>query len=176
MQKVKMPIEINPLKCSQQRSDFNGFYPLENFSRLSEITLSKSGEVIVDLKCTHDEQGLPVLLINAKTDVEVTCQRCNGSLPCSVNITATYTPKTSTLDEDLVPSDYEVAELNEYGNVNLQMLVEDELMLDIPLVPKHSVDECSVTEKDMSWGELSEEAKAEPANPFDVLKSLKKSK
>lgn len=171
-----MPIEIDPVKSAQQRSDYHGIYLLENFSRLREVTLTNSGEVVVDLKCTYDEQGLPIMLVTAKTDVEVTCQRCNGSLSCSVNFTVTYTPKTSTLDEDLVPSDYEVAELNEYGCLDFRALVEDELMLALPIVPKHSVDECGVTEDDMSWGELGEEAEAEPANPFDVLKSLKKPK
>lgn len=176
MQKVKMPVELDPVKSAQKRSDFVGIYQLKDLTRLHEIVLSDSGQVDIDLKCTYDEQGLPIMLVNAKTVVDVSCERCGGRLTQNLSVSATFTPKLSRTDEDLIPSDYTLVDVNEYGLLNLLALIEDELILSMPLVPKHPVDECAIQEQDMSWGELDEAAYEKPANPFDVLKSLKNPK
>ncbi|WP_143871718.1 YceD family protein [Catenovulum sediminis] len=171
-----MPIEIDPVKSAQKRSDYNGVYQLEDLTRLSASILSGNGQVNVTLRCTYDEQRLPVMLITAETDVEVKCERCGEPMQQHLGLSATFTPKTYRLDEDLVPSDYAIVAVNEYGLLDLRALIEDELLLEIPIVPKHKVDECAIKEQDMSWGELDEAAQEKPASPFDVLKSLKNPK
>lgn len=176
MQKVKMPVELDPVKSAQKRSDYNGIYRLEDLTRLREAVLSETGQVDVSLRCTYDEQKLPVMLINAVTDVDVTCERCGQPMPIHIELSATFTPKTMRLDEDLVPSTYAIVEANDYGLVDLRALIEDELMLEIPLVPKHEVENCAIKEQDMVWGELDKAAYEKPSNPFDVLKSLKNPK
>ena len=176
MQKVKMPVELDPVKSAQKRSDYIGIYQLKDLTRLHDVVLSDSGQVDINLKCTYDEQGLPVMLINAKTVVEVPCERCGGHLTQDLSVDATFTPHLRNTDEDLIPSDYSIVDVNEYGLLDLRALIEDELLLSIPLVPKHPVDECAIKEQDMSWGELDKAAQEKPANPFDVLKSLKNPK
>ncbi len=171
-----MPVELDPVKSAHKRSDFVGIFQLKDLSRLYEFVVSDSGQVDVDLKCTYDEQGLPIMLINAKTVVDVSCERCGGHLTLDLLVNATYTPKLSKTDEDLIPSDYTIVDINEYGLLDLKALIEDELLLAIPLVPKHPVEECAIKEQDMSWGELDKAAQEKPANPFDVLKSLKNPK
>ena len=71
---------------------------------------------------------------------------------------------------DELPSYYDAIELDENGEVNLRELVEDELLLAIPLIPRHQLEDCSAP-ADSVWGELPEEL--EKPNPFDVLKQLK---
>lgn len=171
-----MPVEIDPVKSAQKRSDYDGFYPLGNLKRLSDAIVTDQGQVDVSLRCAYDEQGLPVMLITAEADVEVTCQRCAEAMPLSLALSATFTAKTARLDVDLVPSGYGLVEVNEYGQVDLRALIEDELLLAIPLVPKHAVEECAIKQQDMSWGQLDPAASEKPANPFDVLKSLKNPK
>ena len=66
---------------------------------------------------------------------------------------------------------YEIEdELDENGEVNLRELVEDELLLAIPLIPRHELEDCQ-SDSDSVWGELPEEL--DKPNPFDVLKKLK---
>ena len=54
--------------------------------------------------------------------------------------------------------------------MNLRELVEEELILMIPLIPRHELEDCKAP-ADSVWGELPEEL--EKPNPFDVLKQLK---
>ncbi len=70
-----------------------------------------------------------------------------------------------------IPSYYDVIELNEDGEVNLRDLVEEELLLTIPLIPRHEIEDCSADADSVWGGELPEEL--EKPNPFDVLKQLK---
>jgi uncharacterized protein len=69
-----------------------------------------------------------------------------------------------------LPSYYDAIDLDENGEVNLLALVEDELILAIPLIPMHKPEDCHAP-ADSVWGELPEEL--DKPNPFDVLKKLK---
>ncbi|NTS77954.1 23S rRNA accumulation protein YceD [Catenovulum sp. SM1970] len=171
MQKVKMPIELDPIKSAQIRSSFSGIYRLEDLSRFKEVVLDQTGEVTVNLECKLDEQGLTVLLLSADAEVQVTCQRCGGALPQKLNLSSKFTPKLASVDEELIPSEYEIITLNDYGMLELKALVEDELILALPIVPKHDEDDCDISEDDMSFGEVEDEP-SKP-NPFEALKNLK---
>ena len=48
--------------------------------------------------------------------------------------------------------------------------MEEELILVIPLIPRHEIEDCSAT-ADSVWGELP--AELDKPNPFDALKQLK---
>ncbi len=69
---------------------------------------------------------------------------------------------------------YYFVELNEFGEVDLVQLVEDEFILNLPQVAMHDEADCSVDSDNLVFGELPEEVLEEKPNPFDVLKSLKK--
>ncbi|MFO5458213.1 hypothetical protein ACLBPO_27025, partial [Klebsiella pneumoniae] len=49
---------------------------------------------------------------------------------------------------------------------------EDEIILSLPVVPVHDSEHCEVSDADMVFGELPEEA--QKPNPFAVLASLKR--
>ena len=61
---------------------------------------------------------------------------------------------------------------NEFGEIDLLAMVEDEIILALPVVPVHDSEHCEVSEADMVFGELPEEA--QKPNPFAVLASLKR--
>ncbi|HGI9354760.1 TPA: YceD family protein, partial [Vibrio cholerae] len=72
------------------------------------------------------------------------------------------------------PDEYDLVDLNEFGEVDLVQLVEDEFILNLPQVAMHDEADCSVDSDNLVFGELPEEVLEEKPNPFDVLKSLKK--
>ena len=75
----------------------------------------------------------------------------------------------TTLDEaNSLPERYEPAMATE-GNLALRDLIEDEIILNLPIIPRHEPDACEVKFPlaDSGW----EQGKGE--NPFRVLESLK---
>ena len=174
MQKVKMPVTIDPVKAAQKRSDYEGFVPLVNLTRLTESLLNPQGEVAVRVECGTDQQGLTVIQGSASCEVSVTCERCSESMTVSLDCNFAYTSVKPGDDAalELIPERYDVIEKNEHGEINLRQLVEDELILALPLFPMHDEAVCAVSAALMSFGDIGPEP--EKPNPFAVLAELKK--
>ena len=52
-------------------------------------------------------------------------------------------------------------------------MIEDEFIIELPLVPMHDAAHCEVSTQEQVFGELPEELAKKP-NPFAVLANLKK--
>lgn len=176
MQKVKIPISIEPAKAALKRMTYDGIVVKGLLTRLAEVAVVLDDHVTASIECGVDQQDLVVVKGKASANLELTCQRCGGGLKHSVSTDFIYTPVRNAAEEseEPIPEAYEEIELGEYGEISLTQLIEDELMLALPIVAMHDPEDCSITEKDMTFGELAPEATEEKkSNPFDVLKQLK---
>jgi len=170
MQNLKLPITIDPFKSAQRNLVCEGYFELLELDRLRAVTEKCSGQMNVKIKFGVDEQGLIVISGAGSTTVALTCQRCNEFFEQTLTVNFTFSPAKNTEQADELPSYYDAIELDENGEVNLRELVESELLLAIPLIPKHELENCQAS-ADSTWGKLPEEL--DKPNPFDVLKQLK---
>lgn len=170
MQNLKLPILIDPYKSAQRRLECNGYFDTSAMNRLLATVVNCSEQVSVDVNFYVDEQNLVVMSGTGTTKVTLACQRCNEAFEQDLAINFTFSPVKNAEAADDLPSYYDAIEFDENGEVNLRELVEEELILEIPLIPKHSLEDCGAP-ADSVWGELPEEQ--EKPNPFDVLKKLK---
>ncbi len=173
MQKVKIPITIDPYRTAQKRSSFDGILQLQNLTRLSEQLSDTEGDVAVLIHCGNDEQGLVYIEGEAHCTVQLRCERCGDEMTLNINSSFAYTPvKGDDSAQEEIPQRYDVIETDEHGEVNLRQLVEDELILALPLFPMHDEGQCDPNKLQMSWGEI--EPEPEKPNPFAILQELKK--
>jgi len=170
MQNLKLPITIDPNRSAQRRLMCEGFFELSGMNRLLDACNAGVGQVQVGAKFHVDELGLTVMSAKASASVTLTCQRCNELFEQDLEANFTFSPVKNEEAEAELPSYYDAIELDENGEVNLRELVEEELILMIPLIPRHELEDCKAS-ADSVWGELPEEL--EKPNPFDVLKQLK---
>ncbi|PLL93666.1 23S rRNA accumulation protein YceD, partial [Klebsiella michiganensis] len=112
-----------------------------------------------------------VLNGDATVSVTLECQRCGKPFPHHVHTTYCFSPVRNDEQAEALPEAYEPIEVNEFGEIDLLALVEDEIILALPVVPVHDSEHCEVSDADMVFGELPEEA--QKPNPFAVLASLK---
>lgn len=173
MQKVKLPLTTDPVKDAQRRIDLNGVYTANMLTRLAESVNKVLSDAQVSLSFFIDAQKLPVMKGHARVDVELTCQRCGESFIDTLECEFIYSPVRSVSKIDELPEIYEPIELNAFGEIDLLGIVEDELILTLPLVPKHTSEHCEVSIAEQVFGKLPEEL-AEKPNPFAVLANLKK--
>ncbi|WGY47459.1 23S rRNA accumulation protein YceD [Vibrio sp. ABG19] len=174
MQKVKIPRTIDPGKAAQKRLDYDGVIQMSLFKRLEESVEGVKRDAQVSLSFGLDEQRLVVISGKANIEVDLECQRCNEVFTHQCEVEFTYTPYKGQQSEEDAPDEYDLVDLNEYGEVDLIQLVEDEFIINLPQVAMHDEADCSVTSDNMVFGELPDEVLEEKPNPFDVLKSLKK--
>ena len=175
MQKVRIPVTADPVKSANKKQTFDGLVPASTLQRFQDLLAETSEhDPEVTIEFGIDEQGISYFSGSASTQVKLTCQRCNQ--PFAVDITAqfAYAPVSSRQDTDELPERYEAIEVNEFGEVNLHGLIEDELILAMPLVAKHAPEDCQVDRDAMTWGEIDEEADESSENPFSVLQELKR--
>lgn len=172
MQKVKLPQKLEPAKSAMKRSDYEGVIASKDMARLLDAVTGCKDYIDVHVKFEVDEQGLVILHGNVNTEVTLICQRCYGELAHSLDLAFCYSPVQGPEQADEIPEAYEPIEVNEYGEIDLFQLLEDELILGLPIVPLHAEEDCKVKSEDMTFGKLAEEQTRQ--NPFAVLKELKR--
>ena len=173
MQKIKLPLTIDAKRAAQKRLDYRGCYAPEQVTRLAESVVSVDSDVDVDLTFEIDPQRLTVIKGTAETDVSLECQRCDNIFPLHVRATYCFSPVVSDEQAEALPEEYEPIDVNDFGETDLLAMIEDELILSLPVVPVHDSEHCEVSDAVKVFGELPPEA--EKPNPFAALASLKKS-
>ena len=123
-----------------------------------------------ELRQPHSIEPQSWLHLEAHTSMALICQRCLGQVATAVEVDRWF---RFVRDEDAAAAldaqiDDDVLALGR--PLDLLGLVEDELLLALPLVPRH--DRCPVP-LPMSV-DLEPEGEAEPANPFAALEALKR--
>jgi uncharacterized protein len=156
---------------------------LQNMKRLAQEAQGLAPDLLVnwearaELRPGSGAEGDVWLHLQAKTSVPLTCQRCMGTVATPLEFDQWYRFVAS---EDIAMAEDDESEedlLVMESQFDLLAVLEDELLMALPLVPMH--DECPIAPV-MQAGEdtLEDEAgeKGEKPNPFAVLAQLKKEK
>lgn len=111
------------------------------------------------------------LHLDAHARLPLVCQRCLGPVDVEVNVQRSFRfvpdEATAAAEDDEAEEDL----LAESRSFDLLELIEDELLMDMPVVPRHEV--CPVTLPRSAGDAEFEEAQAQRENPFAVLGRLK---
>ena len=136
----------------------------------SPITWSATGE----LRNPGHLQPEIWLHLKADTDLVLTCQRCLGAVEVPVRVDRAF---RFVGDEDSAAAQDEESEEDVLAlsrTFDLLGLVEDELLMELPLAPRHDV--CPVPVKLEVVDEGFDSAPEQRENPFAVLGKLKPDK
>lgn len=172
MQKVKLPLTLDAVRSAQKRLDYVGVYTAGQVTRIAESVVSVDSDVQASLSFNIDNQRLAVIDGHADVVVTLMCQRCGKPFEHQVHATFCFSPVVNDEQAEALPEAYEPVDVDELGEVDLLAMVEDEIILSLPIAPVHDSEHCEVSEADMVFGELPEEA--QKPNPFAVLASLKR--
>ncbi len=152
MQKVKLPLTLDPVRTAQKRLDYQGIYTPDQVERVAESVVSVDSDVECSMSFAIDNQRLAVLNGDAKVTVTLECQRCGKPFTHQVYTTYCFSPVRSDEQAEALPEAYEPIEVNEFGEIDLLAMVEDEIILALPVVPVHDSEHCEVSEADMVFG------------------------
>jgi len=172
----QIPKEIDPFRFANNGRQLEGELKLADMARLSESLFDNSGVVKVSMQFDVDQTGTPNLHGRFETTLLLTCERCMQALEFPVTIdTWLGLVRHEKLAESLAEQ-YEPWVIEDTDLVDPATVVEDELILALPLVPKHDFD-CLPEE---AWfagdKEVEEKPEDKPESPFAVLSALKSKK
>lgn len=170
MTEGQIPVHLDPLRAAETGRRISGRMPLAKMERLAEIAVAPlSGEAEVDFEFGIDHQGLRYLAGTIQCEVKLECQRCLEPMPFLVDSEIRLAFVESSLAAEMLPTHYEPY-LYDGQPLYLQTVVEDEILLSLPIVSRHSDRECLMTTDE---DETTEETGQTPRNPFEVLAELK---
>jgi len=136
------PIEVDPWRFCSDGQSWETRSEVAAFPRLAhEFT---QGTLFCRVVGRVDQRGSLSLQLTVSGEVELTCQRCLGSMPYKVEVGRTlYLARNEAEMErlDALP-DSDAIQAGE--TLNLVDLVEDEVLLSLPLATMHAEGECPV--------------------------------
>ncbi|MGA7799723.1 MAG: YceD family protein [Gammaproteobacteria bacterium] len=164
----RLPDHIAAMALARSGAVFAGRLELAKMPRLAEVLLDSEGQVAVDLTLGTDADQVRYLTGRIQGELTLQCQRCLEPMALAVDVDVRLGLVGGLDEAKRLPESYEPLVV-EAGEVALAQVVEDELLLALPIVPMHvDVSECRVIESEK--GAIEEARK----NPFAVLADFKR--
>jgi len=161
------PLDIDRMADGEADIDFS--VPVAELPRLRS-RLEVGGVAHGSVHFTR-EAGLAVAELNLRGKAVLQCQRCMGQLQMPVDTRSRVALIPSEADASRVPEDLEPM-LAPGGRISIREIVEEELMLFLPIVPSHgNAAECVQT---APGGGVEQEGPAVTQRPFEQLQELLK--
>jgi uncharacterized protein len=182
-----MPDLIDPRKAAAQASIFEGTLSLSRLPRLSALLLreasgevpdggvSKNDQAHYRLAFGRDQDGRSVVEGKVAAALPLRCQRCNEAYRLDVDAPIRLALVSGIDEANALPEHYDPLLLDD-RLMRPAELIEDELILAVPPIPRHPDHQCApppvpaaVAGEDSGQGA----APGEKTNPFAVLADLK---
>ena len=154
---------IDSLEFAVTGGQLHGAAPVAQFERLADSLFDAMGELKYQLTGGCDARRRPRLQLTVEGAINLRCQRCLGSLTYPVAVESSLLVlagkvggETAEIDDlDGIPAD---------PHTDVWGLVEDEVLLAIPIAPRHAEGQCNAA---------VDSAPQRVASPFAVLARLK---
>lgn len=119
-----------------------GRLDISKLTRLLSLLRSDAGSVEATLEFRQRRDGWLAVGLDYRAALELTCQRCLEPFRHEMGEHVDLVVADEDATPSVVPTGYEPYELTR-GRLNPSELVEDELIVAIPLVPKHArIEDC----------------------------------
>ena len=129
---------IDGLEFAQAGSKLQGSWPVAGFSRLRDSLSTDEGTLQYELLGVPQERGYPALRLKVGGALQLVCQRCLGALEFPLHINVSLGLAETQAEIDAEPLVAEGPERIVAGpEMPVRDLVEDEVLLAMPLAPRH---------------------------------------
>lgn len=158
---------IDGLKFAREGRRLRGNVPVVRLPRIAEELFERTGHVSYVLEGRFDRNGKPAIDVEVRGLLALMCQRCLGRLELELErhsrlVLAAAGESLPSVDAEKF--DTETVPVESVANV--LDLVEQEVLLGIPLAPAHPAGTCGLP---------VDQSDRQNASPFSVLAQLKES-
>ena len=171
---------LNVAAFTQAKAAISGEELLQNYERLAQELQAPAPDLTLKWQATGESRTAvdgsvrPAIHLQVQANVPLTCQRCMEAVhtPIDVDRHFIFVPDEATaaaMDDD---SEDDVLEMS--TDFNLLGLIEDEVLMALPLVPRHDVCPTGVIQSAQT-DDFYDVAEEKP-NPFAALAALKNQK
>lgn len=163
-----LPPQLDVWRMVANQRRFEGSLPLAQMPRLMELLADGEGDCRYTVDFYRDPLKIDVMHIRLQTVFHLVCQRTLERFAHPVEIDQRLGLISDEAQEASLPEGMEAVLIEGSGEVSPLQLIEDELLLAVPLVPINP--DASGLDPKWSGDEAVEEEKP---NPFAALAALK---
>ncbi|MEO6976307.1 MAG: YceD family protein [Gallionella sp.] len=162
---------IDSLDFARNGKQLSGELPVAELSRLLEALETSQGVLHYTVQGGVDKQGIPFLDVHVVGLCRLRCQRCLNGLDYPVQLDARLLLRDQAsldgLDDDAADGkDDEFDSILADTHLNVPDMLEEEILLSLPIAPKHESGTCQATD--------GKNAQRDEKSPFAVLAKLKR--
>jgi DUF177 domain-containing protein len=161
------PPAIDPTRFARDGARFTGALSPAQLPRIAQELFDDSGAVGYQVEGFITPKGEPALRLELTIEIAVPCQRCMDRLPIRLEVARTLILSRDVEElESVAEEEDDVDSIPLVATLDLLGLIDEEVMLSLPLAPRHADDECQARG--------ASEQGATGASPFSVLSRLKR--
>ncbi len=160
---------IEPLSLATQGRTLSGQLPIAVLSRLVPLLRAESGDAEFELNFDRDPVGAPFVKGTVRAVVALQCQRCMQEIACPITANVGLGIVRNRQTAGQLSGELDPLLLSD-GDVSAASIVEDELILALPIVAMHEVADCPRADLAESEGDFASGSGRK--NPFAVLADL----
>lgn len=169
----RLPDTVQYHDFVEQARVVRGEVPVALLERLAAITVKTDDRLEAEFAFGQDASGQAFLRGRIAGTLKMQCQRCLEAMDYPVALTVSLALVRTEEDGERLPAEYEPL-LVSGPTLSLYGVLEDEIILALPIVAMHEGDNCPV---EANYSTVPEEERTdseqEGDNPFAVLASLK---
>ncbi|WP_067521007.1 YceD family protein [Endozoicomonas ascidiicola] len=176
----QLPKTFDPRKLARQELQFEGTLALNKFEQLVASLADDQGEVKISLHFYMSEDHRVVLQGHVEANLKLICQRCLDIAELPVRVDLNLMGVLTDEQAKMLPEEFEPLMLQEEP-MELIPLLEEELLLSLPIVAYHPPEACQVqqsytteSDEELRASDAQAEEERKRRNPFSVLAGLKK--
>jgi uncharacterized protein len=136
-----IPLRVKASQAATRREAFAGSLPLAKLPRLAATLAEASGSLQVELQATRDEEGQDWLHGEIRGRLPLTCQRGLHPFDWNCDVALSLALVGSETEEQKLLKDSE-SYLVQDDELPLRDLVEDEVLLALPMTPRCDDPDC----------------------------------
>lgn len=167
----RLPQRVAPVRLAETGGTVRGVLPIGELERLADSLHDTEGEVEVELAFGVDEIGTRHVRGHLRTVLHLSCQRCLQRMEYPLDVHFVVGLAAPGRADDF-PERYDDVVEVEGETISVPDLVEDELILSLPIVPLHAAAECDYDRSIITVPEDDEapsETEADRVRPFADL-------
>jgi len=166
---LRQPLDVSRL--GGESTEFQGSLALRQFPRLCAELADELGTVQIRLRFERGASGRRTLSGALQTELALTCQRCLQPMQLPLETEFRLALLDAEDDPDQMPEHVDSVTLDS-AQVNVLELLEDELLLCLPIAPRHrGAEQCKPPQR-RAGSTFGEAEIGERQTPFAVLRDL----
>lgn len=131
-----LPVQLDPVLLADRGRSLNGDLPVGAFRRLVEWLHASEGRLTFELAFARDGQQRRWLHGHVRGGLDLLCQRCLGTYRLTLEREFDLVLVSNEAEAATLPEDMEAVVIGDSRDVHTVDLLEDELILALPLIPR----------------------------------------